>query len=389
MQNWILAGSSFDHQLSSRKRRPWQNGLLALAFAALAVFTGGAEAGAECRQGCDGDNTFLGDDSLPANTNGFTNTAIGSNALQSNTEGFSNTAIGAETLVKETTGHGNIALGHYALYSNTDGNDNVAIGEGTLYDNNGIVNVGVGAEVLNYNMLGSYNTASGYKAMFLNTNGNFNIAYGPYALENNISGSNNIAIGCSAGAKLTTGDNNIDIGNLGVADESGVIRLGTKTKQTAIYVAGIANTPLVGNSVPVAITDKGQLGIRASSARFKEAIKPMEKASEAIFGLKPVTFRYKQGLDSGGRTQFGLVAEDVAKVDPDLVVCDDKSKPFTVRYDEVNAMLLNEFLKEHRKVESLETTVARLEKRLKEQDARIQQVSQRIASGSALLTGNP
>ena len=132
MHNWIQTGNSLDHQLSSRRRRPWQPGFLGLAFATLAVFTAVPRAGAECREGCDGDNTFLGDDALPANTDGFSNTAVGASALHSNTSGFSNTAIGEEALANETTGHVNTAIGHLALFSNTDGNGNIATGEGAL-----------------------------------------------------------------------------------------------------------------------------------------------------------------------------------------------------------------------------------------------------------------
>ena len=163
-------------------------------------------------------------------------------------------------------------------------------------------------------------------------------------------------MGVVAGFNLTTGDNNIDIGNGGVAGEAGIIRIGTAGTQTATFIAGIREAPLAhGAAVAVGITADGQLGVRASSARFKEAIKPMDKASEAIFSLQPVTFRYKKELDPQALPQFGLVAEQVAKVNPDLVARDAEGKPFTVRYEEVNAMLLNEFLKEHRKVKSRAT----------------------------------
>jgi hypothetical protein len=175
-------------------------------------------------------------------------------------------------------------------------------------------------------------------------------------LYNNTSGSNNIALGTSAGINLTPGSNDIEIGNGGVANESGVIRIGTEGTQTATYIAGIMTSPLAVG-VAVGISPSGQLGVRASSARFKDAIRPMDKASEAILSLRPVTFHYKRKFDPTASPQFGLVAEEVEKVDPDLVARDAAGKPFTVRYEEVNAMLLNEFLKEHRKVEALEATV--------------------------------
>jgi hypothetical protein len=190
-------------------------------------------------------------------------------------------------------------------------------------------------------------------------------------------GDNNIAIGASAGINLTmASDNNIDIGNAGVTGESGRIRIGVQGTQTRTFVAGISGSPIAGTSVVV--NGFGRLGTVASSQRFKDDIKPMDKASEAILALKPVTFHYKKEVDSEGIPQFGLVAEDVEKVNPDLVVRDKEGKPYSVRYDQVNAMLLNEFLKEHKKVEQLEGTIARLAATVKEQAAQIQKVSAQI-----------
>jgi len=247
---------------------------------------------------------------------------------------------------------------------------------------------------LESNTTGSSNTATGALTLDSNATGSNNTANGFFALLSNTTGSNNIALGYSAGQNLTTGSNNIDIGNGGVAEEAGIIRIGTIGTQTATFIAGIRETLLPrGVAVAVGITADGQLGVRASSARFKEAIKPMDKASEAIFSLQPVTFRYKKALDPTALPQFGLVAEQVAKVDPDLVARDAEGKPFTVRYDEVNAMLLNEFLKEHRKVEALEATVAAQQKgfesqiailtaTLKAQAAQIQKVSDQLRAGT-------
>ena len=203
-------------------------------------------------------------------------------------------------------------------------------------------------------------------------------------------GDNNIALGASAGTNLFAGSNNIYIGNAGGGGgESGVIRIGTQGTQTATFIAGIAAVP-VSVAHSVGVTAEGQLGVKPSSARYKEAIQPMDKSSEALLNLKPVTFRYRKQLDPKGIRQFGLVAEQVAKVDPNLVDLDANGKPFTVRYDEVNAMLLNEFLKEHRKVAELEATVAAQEKdfesqiaaltaTLKAQEAQIQKVSDQLA----------
>src|SRR5262249_32078470 len=177
-------------------------------------------------------------------------------------------------------------------------------------------------------------------------------------------GSGNIALGVSAGQSLTTGNNNIDIGNLGVAGEANTIRIGWGGVQKATFIDGIRGAVVPGG-IGVVIGTDGHLGTVSSSARFKEAIKPMGKASEGIFSLKPVTFRYKYKLDPEGIPQFGLVAEQVAKVTPDLVARDDKGKVNTVRYEAVNAMLLNEFLKEHRKVQELEAAIAQQQKEIK------------------------
>jgi Chaperone of endosialidase len=172
-------------------------------------------------------------------------------------------------------------------------------------------------------------------------------------------GSNNVLVGANAGLSLTTGSNNIDIGNQGVTGEAAKIRIGKQGTQTATYIAGIyGKTVASGTKVGVMIDSTGKLGTVVSSARFKEAIKPMDKASEALLALKPVTFRYKQELDPDGIPQFGLVAEQVEKVNPDLVVRDEDGKVNTVRYEAVNAMLLNEFLKEHGQVQQLKATVA-------------------------------
>jgi len=205
-------------------------------------------------------------------------------------------------------------------------------------------------------------------------------AFGFEASENITTGSNNIAIGNSAGINLTVGSNNIDIGNQGIAGESNTVRIGTEGTHTATYIAGISGTPLVhGAAVAVGITADGQLGVRASSVRFKKLVKPMDKASEAIFSLQPVTFHYKN--DSTGLPQFGLVAEEVAKVNRDLVARDVEGKPFTVRYEEINAMLLNEFLKEHRKVEKLQATFAQQQTSFESKFAYQQKQIEALAAG--------
>jgi uncharacterized coiled-coil protein SlyX len=248
------------------------------------------------------------------------------------------------------------------------------------------------------NTTGGSNTANGSNALFHNTTGNNNTADGFNALNKNTTGSSNIALGFNAGFNLTIGSNNIDIGNVGVAGESNKIRIGKIGTQNGTFIAGIRGVT-VASGVGVIVGSTGQLGTVVSSERFKDQIKPMDKASEAILALKPVTFRYKHELDPDGIPQFGLVAEQVDKVNPDLVARDADGKPYTVRYEAVNAMLLNEFLKEHkafleehRTVQALKSTVAKQEAtiaqqqkgieaviaRLKEQDSKIQKVNDQL-----------
>jgi hypothetical protein len=400
---------------------------LALAWLALA-----STAQAVCRQGCDPTNTFLGEDALNANTTGFDNTAIGADALASNTTGYentatgnnalsnnttgaANTATGLNALSNNTTGFENTATGSEALLSNTTGSENTATGFSALFHNTtGGVNSAYGGFALYSNTTGNFNTANGFNALYSNTSGfnntangfdallsnstgNLNTANGVNALLNN-TGSNNIALGFEAGLNRTTGSNNIDIGNKGAAGKSNIIRIGTNGTQKNAYIAGISGVTVAGG-VGVIIDSDGHLGTVVSSARFKDEIKPMDKASEAILALQPVTFRYKHELDPEGIPQFGLVAEQVEKVNPALVARDDQGKPYTVRYEAVNAMLLNEFLKEHRKVEEqggklqeqaawmqsqdrkvqeLEATVARLQSAFKEQASQIQKVSAQL-----------
>jgi Chaperone of endosialidase len=310
------------------------------------------------------------------------NTAIGAGAMLRNSTGLRNTATGAFALFSNTTGVGNTVNGFQALYSNTTGGNNTANGFLALQRNTiGTENTAVGAGALQFNTIGDWNTAEGFDALVSNTTGRNNTANGFQALVSNTTGHDNIALGSFAGDNLTTGDNNIVIGNEGVAAESDTIRVGTQGTQTNAYVAGIFGTT-VPNGVPVIVDPTGHLGTIASSKRFKDEIRPMDKASEAILALKPVTFRYKQEFDPKGIPQFGLVAEEVEKVNPDLVARDAKGEVHTVRYEAVNAMLLNEFLKEHQKVEKLEATVSSLVAMVKEQAAQLQRVSAQLATAS-------
>ncbi len=267
------------------------------------------------------------------------NTAHGWFSLSSNTSGSSNTATGFGALFSNTTGIENTATGSQALNQNTEGNANTAVGRSALFSNT----------------FGDSNTAIGFVALFNNTTGSFNTAIGFAALTNS-NGSDNTALGEGAGSAITTGSGNVYIGDFvtGFA--------GDETNTTRIRNIGL--TPIVGG-LQVAMeafgpSGDGRLGVAVSSRRYKEDIKPMDKASERLFALKPVTFRAKGNMDPGNVKHYGLIAEDVAAVDPDLVMYNPDGKPETLRFDSVNAMLLNEFLKEHRNVQHLETMVADL-----------------------------
>ena len=324
-------------------------------------------------------NTAIGAGALLANT-ANENTATGAGALLSNTTGVNNTANGAFALFSNTTGGANTANGLQALFSNTTGYLNVADGAQALAANTtGHDNTATGFDALGLNTTGFNNTANGDRALELNTAGGNNTASGFGALSQNTTGNGNIGLGIFGGAALTTGDNNIDIANVGVAGESNTIRVGTG--QTATYIAGISGVNQ-GTAAAVFInTTTGQLGTAppSSSRRFKKEMKPMDKASEAIMALKPVTFHYKS--DKTGTPQFGLIAEEVAEVNPDLVVRDENGEIYTVRYDAVNAMLLNEFLKEHSTVQELKTEIAALTTTVKEQASQIQKVSAQLEAG--------
>jgi hypothetical protein len=374
--------------------------------------------------GYPGDNTAEGEDALFKLSTGRYNTAVGFGALFSNVTGNFNTAIGTATLLGNTgeentatgagallfntTGRENTAIGAFALIENRDGFDNTAVGDRALEANiSGVSNIAIGALAMQANTSSLFSVAVGVGALMANqTTGN--TAVGHLALSSNTTGGVNTAIGYQAGSALTTGDNNIDIGNTGVAGESGTIRIGDPAVTTACFIAGINGATASGGTA-VFIDMNGQLGTLTSSARFKDEIKPMDKASEAVFALNPVTFRYKRELDPRGMLQFGLVAEDVEKVNPDLVVRDKEGKPYSVRYEQVNAMLLNEFLKEHkaflgeqRKVQEQEATIAQLKQnlratvaqlttRLDEQAAQIQKVSARLEASKTApqVVNNP
>ena len=342
-------------------------------------------------------NTAAGWSALFSNTTGDRNTAFGSRALPSNTTGFENTAVGRSALLFNTTGGDNVAIGVDALQDNTAGINNVAVGNFALLTAIGHSNTGTGFSALGGSAqvdgTGDNNTANGVNALTMNTDGGGNTAIGAYTLQSNTTsfnntavganalisstlGDGNIAVGINAGANLTSGDLNIYIGSQGAATESNTIRIGDTegVASTATYISGISGTPVVGD--PVVVDANGQLGTSGSSARFKKNVQPMDEASEAILALKPVTFEYKQ--DSKGTPQFGLIAEEVAKVNPDLVVRNRKGEIYSVRYEAVNAMLLNEFLKAHGQLQDLKAIVAEQQMQIKALTSGLQKISAQL-----------
>jgi Chaperone of endosialidase len=281
-------------------------------------------------------NVALGELAMFSNTTGDNNTAVGTEALSSNTTGVENNVSGVLALQANTTGSRNNAAGAYAMYSNTTSSDNNAMGYKAMYGNTtGTLNNAVGNFSLIANTTGSNNSAVGYAALYRNTTGSNNNAQGFYALQSNTTGNNNIAIGPYAGNYIT-GSNNIDIGNRGVAADSAVIRIGASN--TAAYIAGITNSQITG--APVYVSASGQLGVLASSERYKTSIAIMGAGTERLKELRPVTFHLKSSPH--GALQYGLIAEEVAKVYPELVIKDDAGSIQGVRYDELAPMLLNE-----------------------------------------------
>jgi trimeric autotransporter adhesin len=340
-------------------------------------------------------NNAVGTFALFNNIDGRGNTALGYAALRENIHAGSNTAIGALALASnDSTGNNvarfNTAVGGSALLNNTDGDSNTAVGFEALSSNDSDSdNIALGNSALFSNDTGSSNTAVGSQALFSNEAGFGNVAIGESALSTNVNGLLNTVIGWQAG-KDVDGIDNIYIGDnagAGVTAEDFTIRIGNEAFVDACYIAGAFGVNDAA-SIPLRIAPSGHLATGVSSARFKRDIKPMGKASESILALKPVTFRYKN--DANETPQFGLVAEDVAKVNPDLGILDHEGKPYTVRYEEVNAMLLNEFLKEHKNVQGLKAILAQQQKEIaaliahiKEQDAKIQRVSDQLEMSNA------
>jgi len=383
-------------------------------------------------------NTAMGSLALFNNTTGNNNCALGQNALLNNTTGSANIGIGDAAGMNLTTGSGNIDIGHVGvaaesnkirigtaqtdtfltgiIHGNTfdipttasaivgvitqnngtrlmhtagsnlfvgrnagnfsvTGTNDVGVGAASLSSiTSGTANTAIGESTLILTTTGFGNTAGGYQALFNNTSGGSNVAIGLFSLINNTTGSGNIALGSSAGNNLTTGNSNIDIGNVGVAAEANTIRIGTTGNQTSTFIAGISGVTVSGGAA-VSILANGQLGTITSSRRFKDNIQPMNNASESLLKLNPVTFTYKKELDAKNIPQWGLIAEEVAAINPDLVVLDEKGEINTVRYEQINAMLLNEFLKEHKKVEEQNQKISTLEERLARMEKALEALS--------------
>ncbi len=292
----------------------------------------------------------MGRQALTSNTTGVQNDAVGYNALASNTTGSINVAVGDYALVSNTTGVGNVGLGSAALGYNTSGNNNIALGNSVMVSNtSGSENIAIGVNALYGNTIGNSNIALGLLALVSN-NGSNNIGLGNQALQSVQTGSGNLALGANAGSALAGAENNnVDIANAGITGESSTIRIGTVGTQTKAFIAGIRGvTTGVANGITVLIDGNGQLGTVSSSRRFKTDVRDMGDASSRLMRLRPVTFKYKPELDPSGTTQYGVIAEEVEQVFPDLVARDKDGKIETVKYHLLSALLLNEVHKQYR-----------------------------------------
>jgi len=320
-----------------------------------------------------GSNTAVGTLALYSNQTGIANTATGAGALNANLGSY-NTAAGYNALYGNSVGTQNSAFGLGALSQGQAGSYNTAVGSEALLWNNGNYNTATGVQALEANVSGTYNTASGNQALWSNTKGDANAAFGSNALQANVSGAANVAVGDSAllhniagdaniaigefAGTDTTGSNNIDIGSEGVAGENGIIRIGTPSTHTAAYIAGIESTKVTGNAVYV--TSQGKLGVLASAERYKFKIEPMGANTDKLQQLRPVTFHLK--TDPNGNVQYGLIAEEVNKIYPELVIRDEAGAIQGVRYDELAPMLLNEVQQQKSQLREMQQQVAELKK---------------------------
>jgi hypothetical protein len=320
-------------------------------------------------------NTATGVNALWHNLSGEFNTANGLNALRENTIGSGNTAVGAGSLIDNVDGVNNTACGRRALAANTSGSDNVAVGAFALTLNStALNNTAVGGLALYQNSTGGSNTAIGNSVLASNTTGENNTALGQSALSTNTIGKDNVAIGFNAGLN-TTGDRNIMISNAGVSDESNTIRIGN-ANHTRVFVHGIeGRTTGIADAVTVVIDSNGQLGTIDSSARYKEEIADMADASDRLMQLRPVSFIYKQPYRDGQKPiQYGLIAEEVAEVFPELVVYDEDNQPQTIKYRLLSSLLLNELKKQNASLEAQAQQLILLEAQVEELIKRVGQV---------------
>jgi len=321
-------------------------------------------------------NTAIGAVTLGFNTTGANNTATGASALVFNTTGGNNTASGATALSSNTTGANNTASGYQALFSNTIGKSNTASGVNALYANTtGIGNTANGLAALSSNITGVYNTASGFNALSANSKGRYNVGVGANALAA-INGNNNIALGANAGKNTTAGNSNIYIGHIGINGiESRVMRIGKA--QTKTFIAGIAGNALSGATVVV--RSNGQLGVVAS--RYKQDIKPIggaaDSMAERLKRLRPISYRYTTEPNA---THYGLIAEEVEKVMPELVVRDGKNRPESVQYIELVPLLLNEVQRQRQIIRRQAETVGILERRQRSFEARLHKLTTLLAA---------
>ena len=309
------------------------------------------------------------------------NTASGQDALYSDTSGSYNTATGFSSLYLNTTGDNNTAAGYQSLYYNSTGSNNTASGYEALYGNNsGGNNTAAGYQSLYYNLTGSNNTGNGYQALFSNKTGSYNTALGEGALRSE-TGNNNIAVGYEAGYYLTTGSNNIEIGNKGLATDNNMIKIGVEGLQAKTFIAGIYKTSVSGSAVMV--NSSGQLGVVVSSERFKTDIEPMGSHTAMLQALRPVKFHLK--TDPHGAVQYGLIAEEVAKVYPELVIRDETGRIDGVRYDELAPMLLNEMQEQQKVMAAQSAKIAAQDERAAAQDTKVARLQEQLAGIQAAL----
>jgi hypothetical protein len=312
-------------------------------------------------------------------TSGCNNTAAGYEPLYNTTSGNDNSGFGFEALYSNTTGSDNSAIGYEALYANSTGEYNTALGSYALSSDTGSNNTATGDFALNENTTGVANTAMGMDALYSETDGSNDTAFGFHALYYDTTGTLNVGVGYQAGEQITTGGNNIDvgyfagymapadssynieIGNYGSSGDDGVTRIGSPGSQAAFYAAGIYGANVSG--VPVYVTSSGQLGVENSSLRFKKEVRDMAGASDGLYRLRPVTYRYKKAFaDGSDPVEYGLIAEEVAKIYPDLVAYDRNGKIQTVEYQKLVPMMLNELQKQHHLLEKQQAEIQQLEK---------------------------